>query len=197
MMKWNQYKKDFIELLGCNNINFIYHFTKLSNLNSIFENEHLFSLKELHDRNIIFNTSSNDLSKYLDSGKHTTDYVRFTFTLENPLIKKFLSRHPNDNFCALKLNILDLKNFNDVIFSNINATDKNAIFFNNFSNFENLDFKAFKLKNIKYGMLEFKTSQAEILIPKSVHVQYLSLHEIIIQTKKELLWLNDPFMHQI
>ena len=181
---WKEHKKDFIDLLAKHNVNFIWHITKLSNLNSILKHKHLFSLNELKNKNINFNTSSNDLSKKLDIDKNTHDYVRFSFTINNPMFKKFLDRYPGDNFCILKMSVFDMISLDNVVFSNINAADKNALFFNDLDNFMNLDFRSFKIKNeITYNMREFKTSQSEIMILKQVPLDKLTIAKLYVQRK--------------
>ena len=72
----------------------------------------------------------------------------------------------------------------NVVFSNINAADKNALFFNDLDNFMNLDFRSFKIKNeITYNMREFKTSQSEIMILKQVPLDKLTIAKLYVQRK--------------
>ena len=177
---WKECKQDFVNFLLTKNINFIWHITKLSNLSSIVKYGYLFSQNELKNRQINFNSSSNDLSKHLDEGKNIQDFVRFAFTFNNPLFLAFIKRHPDDNFCVFRMDIFNLLTFDDVVFSNINATDKTVLFFDDFESFCNkLDFEAFLCKDtIAYG------DQAEIMINKEVEVEKLTIAQICIQKRR-------------
>ncbi|MDL0090005.1 hypothetical protein [Campylobacter gastrosuis] len=65
IQKWGGYSSKFIKTLRENDINFIYHITKLSNLSSIFKLKSLYSRQKLIAKKIYFKPQTNDLSKNL------------------------------------------------------------------------------------------------------------------------------------
>ena len=75
------------------------------------------------------------------------------------------------------MDIFNLLTFDDVVFSDINATDRTVLFFDDFENFCN------RLDTIAYGDKKYKTSQAEIMINKGVEVEKLTIAQICIQKR--------------
>lgn len=196
------YRDSFINIFRQNNISEVYHLTKLSNLNSIFDTDHLLSKKELQQRNINVEHSTNCLSQYLDDKKYLDDYIHFSFNSYqyNPNLCAFIKREPNTNFCILRLDIDSLAKIDGVKFSNINATDNDAIIFDDLDNLRKLDFDTLTSKSIpcsapnfilesfknnkrlKYDFT-YKTAQAEILIPTSLDIANLCIDDVIIQQR--------------
>lgn len=202
LLDWKGYRDKFIDILKQNNINAIYHLTKLSNLNSIFDKACLFSKKELEFRSVDIDYCTNDLSKDLDNKKYLDDYIHFSFNLYqyNPNLCAFIKREPNTNFCILRLDIDSLAKIDGVKFSNINATTSDAIIFDDLDNFSKLDFDTLASKSIPYNAPNFilesfknnkqlkydftyKTAQAEILIPTSLDIANLCIDDVIIQQR--------------
>ena len=78
----------------------LYHITSTSNLDSI-KKHGLLSLKELEKKGLKYSSSSNNLSKNLDKGKNTQDYIKLTSNLDSNqiyILKKRIKDRGEDVF---------------------------------------------------------------------------------------------------
>ncbi|WP_286455973.1 DarT ssDNA thymidine ADP-ribosyltransferase family protein [Campylobacter hyointestinalis] len=176
----------FISLLKKNNIKEIYHISPLKNLASINNCGALLCKSMLQSKNIDVEFATNDLSWNLDNNKGLDDFIHFSFNLpkNNPNLNAFLYRNPNTTFAMFAMNVNVLTNFDNVYFTNINSTSNNAKIFNDFDNFNNLDFDIFR-KNYSYPFPQDLKPylQAEILIPNKINIKNLKLKKLLRYNK--------------
>lgn len=169
------------EILYSNGIFCFYHITKYVNWDSgkstDIKNIGLYSREYLQDKNIIPSYLTNELSHSLDSRSELNDYVRLSFTLNNPCLNSFVNR-TFDAVAVLKVDfsVLDESEF---MLSNINATDNNAKYFSAPDDIlKYICFDAFKEKeNIPHGSKYYKTSQAEVMIKTHIKPKFIKFVE--------------------
>jgi len=159
---------DFREILLKNQIEYFYHVTDESNIQSI-KKEGLCSSKFCEKNDIKINLcGGNDISKKLDKQKQLENFVRLFIFKNNPLIHCFCSnRIPNPIFLRINPMVVYL---DSTQFSDINATDKNATIGNNIDNFK----KIMNFINKKENSINFqKLKQAEIMIRTCVPCKFI------------------------
>ena len=161
------------KVLSTNAVEYFYHFTSTENLQSIKDNKGLYSWAYCKKNKIIISKQGgDDQSIKLDSKYHLEDYVRLSFCSDHPMAYRCHQRLLSD-IVLLKIRI-DVAQFKDTIFSDINATDKNHIkgddadFLNN-----NIDFRAVKRKFVKRKDPDFSAHQAEVLVKTHIPIDYI------------------------
>ncbi|EEO26582.1 hypothetical protein BCM35_04980 [Helicobacter winghamensis] len=173
-----------IEILYSQGVFKFYHLTKLENWDSGKKTDikqiGLYSRECLMDNNVAINFSSNNLSHDLDTRKKLNNYVRLAFTKNNPMFKSWLKQSFNQKFAWLTID-LDILNKGKVIFSNINATDNRAKYFDSPDELlSRMDFDAFKrTDDISKQDKHYKLSQAEAMVRTRIEPKFISLEEII------------------
>ena len=75
------------QIIKENNISALYHFTDMSNIDSIKQNGGLFSWQYMENNNISISKPGGDgFSRQLDKRKGLQDYVRLSFTKNHPMM---------------------------------------------------------------------------------------------------------------
>ena len=115
-----------IEFLNSNGINCLYHFTDLSNFESIVKTGGLYSWAHCENNKIkIVRPGGSDLSRDLDTRRGLENYVRMSFVLDHPMLyaAKKDGRLANPIILEIDLEVVLL---NSALFSNRNATANDA-----------------------------------------------------------------------
>lgn len=152
---------DFKEILIKYKINYFYHVTDQSNIESI-KKEGLCSWEFCEKENIKINCyGSNSDSRKRDQIKGLGNFVRLSVFKNNPVMLCFTGEQRIPNPCILKIDprIIYLESTE---FSDINATSNNVSVGNLFKNFNKINFELLKNNNINNK--QQKQLQAEILV---------------------------------
>lgn len=158
-------------------IDSFYHFTEVSNLESIIENGGLYSWNGLEHRGINASLSSNELSRQLDVQKNLQDYVRVSFSNYHPMSTK-VELEDGKKLVWLEID-LDVALWESTLFSDMNATDNNVTVQGGFDFLKNLDFDVFKQRYNNLNSLEKKKYQAEILVKDFLPIKYITNIDIL------------------
>lgn len=180
------FKKDVFEFAyqtirrghGC-----FYHFTDRSNLNSIIENDGLYSWYALNEKNITSKMGGNTLSHDLDSRKGLQDYVRLSITTNHPM----MNRLEKNGYDLVLLQIHPIVTMLEgTLFSNINATDRNCNVGGDLINLISLvkhagwrlqlsrsHLRGSYTNNLMKDSIYFKLNQGEVLIPHFLPLRYI------------------------
>lgn len=170
-------------------IDSLYHFTDVSNLESIIKNGGLYSWKGLENIRINASLSSNELSRQLDTQRNLQNYIRLSFTDYHPMSTK-VEKEDGKNLVWLKID-LDVALWENTLFSDINATDNNVTVNGDFDFLKTLDFDIFRQRYNNLDILEKKKYQAEILVKDFLPIKYIK--NINSLKAKYLDWEEIPF----
>lgn len=119
-------KASLIEFLNSSGINCLYHFTDLSNFESIVKTGGLYSWAHCENNEIkIVRPGGSDLSRELDARRGLENYVRMSFVLDHPMLyaAKKDGRLANPIILEIDLRVVFL---HSALFSNRNATANDA-----------------------------------------------------------------------
>jgi len=167
---WKLYRK----FLNKSKIDFVYHFTDKSNLESIIKNNGLFSLKAIEKNNIIISKSGgNELSHKLDRKKHLENYIRLSFTPKHPMMYFAMNDGRINEPVILKINS-EVIYWLESKYSDNNATNRLAKIGDDFKSLPLSEIEI--IKNIDYfdSPEEYKKYyQAEILIKEKIPLEYI------------------------
>ncbi|MDN3687234.1 DarT ssDNA thymidine ADP-ribosyltransferase family protein [Cyclobacterium jeungdonense] len=155
-----------------NNIFKLYHFTDITNLKSIFDKGGLYSWFYLKDKMVKNTFASTNLSKDLDSHKMLENYVRLSFNSAQPMMHKAIYEKRINHPIIIEIDpsVIFLK---ETLFSDRNATDRNAIIGNSFDNFNCINFKVAKKDNYFDLDNEGKKSfQSEVLVHEKIRTEF-------------------------
>lgn len=161
----------FKDILKDKNISCFYHITDESNIKSIGNCGSLFSRKYCNQNNISINSpGGNDLSASLDKYKNLDDYVRLSFTSNQPMlyIAKKEGRIKNPKIIKIDPRIIYLKTTK---FSNMNAADKRATVSGSLELFQKIRFDIMKKQRWE-NEYEKKAFQAEILVKTKINKKF-------------------------
>lgn len=167
-------KKDWIHIkktLKDNKIDFFYHFTDVSNLDSIMQNGGLYSWYSCEQKNIkIPHPGGSPESRILDSLYGLQDYVRLSFCDDHPMAY----RHIQDgaNLVLLKINP-EVACLHDTLFSNINATANGHSIGGSMEDLKKIDFCAVKKHYVSRTDPDFSTHQAECMVKSFIPLKYI------------------------
>ncbi|HNV44491.1 MAG TPA: DarT ssDNA thymidine ADP-ribosyltransferase family protein [Exilispira sp.] len=164
----------YLEILDKYDIKYLYHFTDISNLESI-KKYGILSREFLDNHNIKYKPGSSDISASLDIKKGKLNYVKLSFNDGHPMIyhaKKY--RNINPIFLKIKRDVIL---FADTLFSNMNSTDNNCISGDDFSTFSLIKFDIVIKPNGEIhpwkNEIEKKYYQAEVMVKERIDPQFI------------------------
>ncbi len=168
----------YLEILDKYDIKYLYHFTDISNLESI-KKYGILSREFLDNHNIKYKPGSSKFSPSLDIKKGKLNYVKLSFNDGHPMIyhaKKY--RNINPIFLKIKRDVIL---FADTLFSNMNSTDNNCISGDDFSTFSLIKFDIAIKQNGKIhpweNEIEKKYYQAEVMVKERIDPQFIIFPE--------------------
>ena len=166
--------RDFQKILNQNYITTLYHFTDMSNINSIHNNGGLYSWFYMENKGIQIPTpGGNQFSRQLDRQKGLQDYVRLSFNTHQPMMYIAKKDHRIKDPRILKIDPQVIY-WNTTNFSNLNAADNNAEVGNNISNFKNIRFTIAKQNKYYEDEIERKLVQAEVLVKTHIPIEFIT-----------------------
>lgn len=168
-----KYKEDaqaIMEYFAQNGINQFYHYTDSRNLNSIIQNNGLYSLNELHRRGIVY-----------EQGSHTSerpDYVRLSYTNSHPLMHVSIkeNRIVNPRVLHIDKTVSTLRN---TLFSNVNVartSRRPTVITGNNLDFIKLNVKLDITKRKYFNLTDEEKAyyQAEVMVKEHVPLEYIT-----------------------
>lgn len=163
----NQYKSNwqlFLNVILDNGIEFLYHFTDISNISSIKKNNGLYSWAFCLRNNIIIPRPGGDeLSRNLDKGKGTENYVRLSFCKDHPM--KFIAKRDGRINETIELICKpELIYHIGTKFCNMNAAKNIAVISDDIEYFRSINFNVFKKNYQSLDCQEKSLFQSEILV---------------------------------
>lgn len=173
--------QSFLNVILKQNINYLYHFTDTSNLESIKKHGALCSWYFCEINGITINRpGGNSISRELDKRKNLENFVRLSFVEQHPM--KFVAQKEGriNNPLTLKCDseIILLKHS---LFSNCNANKREAIINDSLELFEELRFDIFGKRYFDLNNDSNLKSlyQAEVLVAEYIPNRYiLNLNEL-------------------
>lgn len=166
--------QEFKNILSANNISTIYHFTDISNIQSIRRHGALYSWHYCLKNNIeIPVPGGTELSRSLDTRYGVQNYVRTSFTRSHPMM--FVSQKngkiKNPVILEIDPEVIYWKNSK---YANKNATRNDVNIGSNLEDFKNIRFPIVKLKDHFDLSEEDKPFyQAEILTLEKIPVEFI------------------------
>ena len=163
----------FVNIILDNGIEYLYHFTDISNIDSIKGNQGLYSWEFCVKNNIsIAKPGGDELSRSLDKRKGAENYVRLSFCKNHPMefVAKKEGRIPNPVklFCDTEL-IYHV----GTKFCNMNATKNEAIISDSLEYFSNINFGLFKRSYFDLIQSEKSQYQSEVLVYEHIPSKYI------------------------
>lgn len=163
--------KEIKQYLIDNNIQYFYHFTDCSNLESIISHGGLYSWKHCMTNDIAINKAGGDnISRSLDEYYDLGDYVRLSFCNDHPMAYRLKKTGYDLVLLKIKIDVAWLK---DTLFSNMNATDSMHCHGAHLSDLQRVDIDAIKATYIPNSHPYFKPHQAEILVKTHIPLEYI------------------------
>lgn len=174
---WQLYLKISVE----NKVEHLYHFTDISNIESIKTNGGLYSWHYCEINNLIINRpGGNEFSRELDKRKNLHNYVRLSFCEHHPM--KFIALKDSRILNAITLKCSpELLLHKTTLYSDKNAAKRESIINHNLDFFKSLNFNLFKMNylDIRQNSELASSYQAEILIPQHIPSSYITnLHAV-------------------
>lgn len=164
-------KERKIRFLKSMGIDCFYHFTDRKNLESIIKLGGLYSWNYLETNGLGYvNSGGNIISRNLDKRKNLQDYVRLSFN--NNLPMKWHREQQGYNIVTLKIALSVINE--DMLVSDINATDTNCKFSKGYKGLNIVNYRAVKMGKCYRTDPLFKQRQAEILIKTKVPLEYIT-----------------------
>lgn len=169
--KFKDDAEEIIHFFKENGIFEFYHYTDSRNINSILQNNGLFSLNELNRRNIDFYRGSETSEK--------AEYVRLTYSMNHPLMHVSLDKGRIISVRLLNIN-LEVATFKDTIFSNVNvartSTPPTVILGGDIAFLKNhLRLDIIKRPNhFNLSAYDAAFYQAEILVKEHLPIEYIT-----------------------
>lgn len=164
---WEKYR----EYLLRNNITCFYHFTDLSNIESIKANGGLYSWRYCVDNGIVIpKAGGGELSRSLDTRYHLENYVRLSFCSDHPMVYRL--KQSGYSLVLLKIKI-DVAWFEETVFADMNATDSAHHHGKEFEDLECVDISATQERYVPTTSPNFKKHQAEVLVKRFVPLEYI------------------------
>ena len=155
-----------------NNVSKLYHFTDITNLKSIFDKGGLYSWSFLKNKTVRNTFASTNLSKELDSRRGLENYVRLSFNSTQPMMHKAIydGRISHPVIIEIDPSVIFLK---ETLFSDRNATDKNAIIGSSYEDLNRINLNIAKRDN--YFNLDDNDKslfQAEVLVHEKIRTEF-------------------------
>jgi hypothetical protein len=159
----------YLNYLRQNGVQYLYHFTDRSNIESIKRVGGLISWEEANRRGLTIPRPGGDtLSRQLDSRKNLGNYVRLCFHPDHPMkfVARTQGRMPNPVILKIKLPVAALKN---TLYSNVNATASYAQIGGDYASLQRINFDV-----INSGTWVDETQkhqfQAEVMVHRFVNI---------------------------
>jgi hypothetical protein len=150
----------------------LYHFTDRANIGSIVSKGGLYGWETLRRKNIyVPRPGGNAVSRKLDREKKLQDYVRLSFSTDLPMLYVAKQDGRIKNPVWLKID-LDVLFWEDTLFSDRNATDKNAQIGGRASDFQRIRFDVLKTDSWT-GKQQKAYKQAEVLVRSHIDLKYI------------------------
>lgn len=167
--------QEFQTVLKKNNITTLYHFTDLSNIDSIKKYGGLYSWDYCHKHDIRIPLPGGDqMSRNLDTHYGLEDYVRLSFTRTHPMLfaTKKQGRIKNPVLLEISLDVCYLRSTK---FANMNATKTGHIQGENLEALQAIHFDTITEANY-FNLDDFEKPyfQAEILIKTYIPINYIT-----------------------
>lgn len=168
---WHKYQ----EVLDQYGITKLYHFTDRSNLESIIKCGGLYSWADCSDRGIrVQNPGGSDLSRKLDAKLNLQHFVRIGFTQNHPMMYVALNDGRIKDPIILEIDSSIIYK-EDVKFSDMNATRKEAHVGGTYKDFERIHFDSvIEEKHFDLNEDEQPYFQAEVLVRNFVPIKYIT-----------------------
>ena len=168
---WHKYK----EILDQYGITKLYHFTDRENLESIIKCGGLYSWADCSDRGIrVQKPGGSELSRKLDTKLNLQHFVRICFTQNHPMmfVAKTDGRISDPVILEIDPSIIYEE---DVMFSDMNATKKEAHVGSSYKDFERIHYKTvIEEKHFDLDEDEQPYYQAEVLVRNFVPLKYIT-----------------------
>lgn len=166
--------QDFRKLIEEKKIESLYHFTDESNIESIIENEGLYSWRACEHKKIKINKQGgNQLSQDLDIYHGLEDYVRLSFVQNHPMMFIAKSQGRITKPIVLKINPTVIL-WEETRFSDMNATKNGHIQGNLIEHFRNIKFEVIEVNDYFDLSSELRPYyQAEILVKSFISIEYI------------------------
>ena len=150
----------------------LYHFTDITNLKSIFDKGGLYSWSFLKNKNVRNSFASTNFSKELDSKKGLENFVRLSLNSTQPMMHRAIYEGRINHPVVIEIDpsVIFLK---ETLFSDRNATDRNAIIGNSYEDFNRIKFKIARKDNY-FNLVNDEKSffQAEVLVYEKVITEF-------------------------
>ena len=172
-----------IVVLRKHGIRYLYHFTDITNLDSIRKTG-LMSASSLMERSIPSKMNSDELSRKLDERAGLQNYVRLSFCSKNPMMYTCTNQARISQPVMLRIK-LEVVSRPGVLFSDCNATRQDAII----SGFPDVvRYEVVQAKNM-FAVPELlrKYYQAEVLVPSPVPPHLLSFPRVSTRRVRKML----------
>lgn len=166
-----QESNEILDYLNKKKVTCFYHFTDANNIDSIKRYGGLYSWCYCEQNGIkISNPGGDLLSRKLDTRKELQDFVRLSFCDDHPMA--FRKQVEGASLVLLKIKV-DVAEFKDTLFSDINAADKSANVGDDYTHLQNIDISATKLHCVRKDSPSFKKHQAECMVKTFVPIEYI------------------------
>ena len=160
--------ESIIKLLRNNAQDYLYHFTHKDNLKQIKELGGLYSWVQLDQMGKpCQHPGGTNLSRQLDIKYGLANYVHLSFSYYHPM-----AFHNEKDVVILYIHPIVCL-FQNTLFTNMNATDKNHSIGGSFEDLKNINLWAAKMTYVKSGSLFFKAKQAEVLVKGHIPLDYI------------------------
>lgn len=166
-----EHSEEILEFLNGNQVDCLYHFTDFENIDSIKQLGGLMSWKTLEDCGVEIPAAGGDsLSRRLDESQHLEDYVHLSFCQDHPMAYRHIAA--GRKVALLKI-YLDVATWQDTLFTDMNATDKNHAVGENLDFIKGINLSAVNQSFVKKTDINFKQHQAEVLVKRVIPKEYI------------------------
>lgn len=163
--------KDEIRYLKDNDIDCFYHFTAKENLNSIDDNDGLFSWYSCEQRGIEIARAGGDKdSRNYDMYFNLEDYARLSFCDDHPMAYGLHCDGVELYLLKISLEVLELA---DIKFSDVNAASRYHREFTGLDGLKNINLEATQMHYVSRRDDCFYEHQAEIMIKSHIPSKYI------------------------
>lgn len=159
----------YLNYLRQNGIQYLYHFTDRSNIESIKRVGGLISWEEANRRGLTIPRPGGDtLSRQLDSRKNLGNYVRLCFHPDHPMkfIARTQGRMPNPVILKIKLPVAALKN---TLYSDVNAAASYAQIGGDYASLQRINFDVIN-SGTWVDEAQKHQFQAEVMVHRFVNI---------------------------
>ncbi|MCC7454968.1 MAG: DUF4433 domain-containing protein [Crocinitomix sp.] len=163
----------YVNVILDNGIEYLYHFTDITNIDSIKQAQGLYSwaFSDLH-KIAILRPGGDELSRNLDKRKGVENYVRLSFCKNHPM--EYVAKKEGRIKNSVKL-LCDTELIYHVgtKYCNMNATKNEAIISDNIEYFQNINFGVCKRNYLDLTPIEKSQYQSEVLAYEHVPMKYI------------------------